>query len=389
MEGTERIFPRVEGHGGKRGVFDIAAKQHGAHASVMLDRYPPAPVSPPPCVAILAVPGCQLLDVTGPYELFTSAQTPDSPSRAYRVLLVTPNGGHVETEAGLRLEAQATVADLAPSSVDTLIVAGGPGPRQTPLAGPLGDWMTDTARTCRRVATVCTGAFLLARTGLLDGRTVTTHWQHADTLASRYPRITVEPDRIYVEDGRFWSSAGVTAGMDLTLAMIARDLGRDEALRIARSKVMAMQRSGGQRQYSAELALQSAADTRLASLQAWLFENLHRRLSVEDLAARAGMAPRTFARRFRETVGETPAAFVERARLDAARRRLENPGATVDRVAAEAGFMSAERMRRSFQRAFGVSPAEYRRQFGAPPAPEDPSDLLRDVEENVRCASAS
>ncbi|MCR9071906.1 MAG: helix-turn-helix domain-containing protein [Alphaproteobacteria bacterium] len=333
----------------------------------MLDRSPP-PIAPsPPCVAILAVPGCQLLDVTGPYELFASARRPGSTVRAYRVLLVTATAAPVITEAGLNLESQATIADLTPTSVDTLVVAGGPGPRQAHLAGPLGDWMTIAAQTCRRVAAVCTGAFLLARTGLLDGRTVTTHWQHADTLAADHPAVAVEPDRIYVEDGRFWSSAGVTAGMDLSLAMIARDLGRDEALRIARSKVMAMQRSGGQRQYSAELALQSAADSRLAELQAWLFDHLDGRLSVEDLAARVGMSPRTFARRFREAVGETPAAFVERARLDAARRRLEHPGVGVERVALETGFTNAERMRRSFQRAFGISPAEYRRQFGAPP----------------------
>ena len=355
----------------------------------MLDRCPDPVVSPPLCVAILAVTGCQLLDVTGPYELFASAQRPASPSRAYHVLLVAPDGSHVETEAGLRLETQATIADLAPSSIDTLMVAGGPGPRQMSLAGSLGEWTIEAARTCRRVATVCTGAFLLARTGLLDGRTVTTHWQHAETLAARHPRIAVEPDRIYVEDGRFWSSAGVTAGMDLSLAMIARDLGRDEALRIARSKVMAMQRSGGQRQYSAELALQSASDSRLAALQSWLFDNLNRRLSVEDLAARVGMSPRTFARRFRKTVGETPAAFVERARLDAARRRLERPGATVDRVAAEVGFMSAERMRRSFRRAFCVSPAEYQRQFGATAGQDDPTYCQRVVKEKERCASAS
>jgi transcriptional regulator GlxA family with amidase domain len=322
-----------------------------------------------PCIAILAVPGCQLLDVTGPFELFASATAPGSPGRAYRVVLVAPEGLRVTTEAGLVLEAHETLASLDPARIDTLIVAGGPGSRQTPVTGPLRDWILATAATARRVATVCTGAFLLARTGLLDGRTVTTHWQHADTLAARYPALRVEPDQIYVEDGRFWSSAGVTAGMDLALAMIARDLGREEALRIARSKVMAMQRSGGQRQYSSELALQSAADDRLAALQAWMFDHLDDRLSVEDLADRVGMSPRTFARRFREAVGETPAAFVERARLDAARRRLERPGVAVEQVALQTGFMNAERMRRSFQRAFGVSPAEYRRQFGGAAAP--------------------
>ena len=324
------------------------------------------PSAPPPVVAILAVPGCQLLDVAGPFELFASAQQRGSTAAAYRVVLVAPQERRVTTESGLGLEAQETLATLDPASVDTLIVAGGAGARRTPVTGALRDWTVATAQTCRRAATVCTGAFLLARAGLLDGRTVTTHWQHADTLAARHPTIRVEPDRIYVEDGKFWSSAGVTAGMDLTLAMIARDLGREEALRIARSKVMAMQRSGGQRQYSSELALQSAADNRLAALQSWIFDHLNERLSVEDLAARAGMSPRTFARRFREAVGETPAAFVERARLDAARRRLERPGAAVEQVACDTGFNNAERMRRCFQRAFGVSPAEYRRQFGSP-----------------------
>jgi len=324
--------------------------------------------SKPPLVAVLALPGCQLLDVTGPYDLFASARhAGDKP--AYRLVLVSLDGDRVETESGLSLEAQARVGTLDPLTVDTLIIAGGPGPRTADIDDTLRHWIAMVGATARRVAAVCTGAFLLARTGLLDGRVVTTHWQHAATLAARHPAITVEPDRIFVEDGRFWSSAGVTAGMDLTLALIARDLGRSEALRIARNKVMAMQRSGGQRQYSAELALQSAADDRLASLQAWMFENLADRLSVEDLALRVGMTPRTFARRFRHAVGESPAAFVERARLDAARRQLERPGAAVEEVAARTGFMNAERMRRSFQRAFGVSPAEYRRQFGVPTQP--------------------
>jgi transcriptional regulator GlxA family with amidase domain len=317
-----------------------------------------------PLVALLAVPDSQLLDIAGPFELFASARRPEAQSEpAYRVRLVALEGRRVMTEARLALDAQATIADLAPETVDTLLIAGGPGARRTDHRGSLDAWIVATAQSARRVASVCTGAFLLARTGLLRGRTVTTHWYHAATLGDLHPDITVEADRIYVEDGRYWSSAGVTAGMDLTLAMIARDLGRREALRIARAKVMAMQRSGGQRQYSAELALQSAADARLAALQGWMFENLDRRLSVEELAARAGMTPRTFARRFRDAVGETPAAFVERARLDAARRRLERPDSAVEDVARRTGFSNAERMRRSFQRAFGVSPAEYRRQF--------------------------
>ena len=325
--------------------------------------------APAPIVALLAVPGCQLLDVAGPFELFASARRDAGEDPAYRVLLVAPQESRVATEAGLELNAHETIDRLAPDAVDTLLIAGGPGAREIDLSDGLRDWIMTTATTCRRVATVCTGAFVLAGTGLLDGRTVTTHWHHADTLAAQHPALTVEPDRIYVEDGKFWSSAGVTAGMDLSLAMIARDLGRDEALRIARAKVMAMQRSGGQRQYSSELALQSAADDRLASLQSWIFEHLDDRLSVEDLAGRVGMSPRTFARRFRDAVGETPAAFVERARLDAARRRLERPGTAVEQVAAQTGFTNAERMRRSFQRAFGVSPAAYRRQFGGPASP--------------------
>lgn len=319
-----------------------------------------------PLIALLAVPDSQLLDVTGPFELFASARDATEDRAAYRVALVSTAGRSVRTAAGLSLEAQTTIGALDPVTIDTLLIAGGPGARHATVDGALGDWVTAAAGYARRVASVCTGAFLLARTGLLDGRTVTTHWQHADRLAADHPRIRVEPDRIYVEDGRYWSSAGVTAGMDLALAMIARDQGRAEALRLARSKVMAMQRSGGQRQYSAELALQSAADARLAALQSWMFDNLNGRLSVEDLAERAGMAPRTFARRFRDVVGETPAAFVERARLDAARRQLERPGLPIEDVARKTGFMNAERMRRSFHRAFGVSPAEYRRQFAAP-----------------------
>lgn len=317
-------------------------------------------------VAIIAVPDFELLDVTGPLSLFASATVDGSNDGcpAYRCRVLGLVAGPVAASIGTVVLAEAGLADADPATFDTVLVAGGIGARRPLPDSALLDWLRAAAGSVRRLGSVCTGAFLLAEAGLLDGRTATTHWRHADQLAAAYPRIRVEADRIYVRDGNVWTAAGVTSGMDLALALIAEDLGRRPALELARSKVMYMHRPGGQSQFSAELALQTADEPRLARLQGWVFDNLSQPLTVEELAEQAAMSPRNFNRVFTRAVGVSPARFVERARVDAARRRLEGGAASIDAVAHDTGFGNAERMRRSFLRQLGIAPADYRQRFG-------------------------
>ena len=326
---------------------------------------PPA-TAPVRRIAILAVPGFELLDVTGPLSLFATATvdgTVDGPA-AYRCRVIGSTPGPAVTSIGVSLNPDATIADTDPTSFDTVLVAGGVGARLRDPEPILLDWLRRAAAGARRIGSVCTGAFLLAEAGILDGRRATTHWRHAEQLAARYPRVRVEPDRIYLRDGAVWTSAGVTAGMDMALALIADDLGRRPALELARAKVMYMHRPGGQSQFSAELALQTAEEPRLARLQGWVFENLSAPLTIEELADRAAMSPRHFNRVFTRAVGVSPARFVERARVDAARRRLEGGGGSIEVIAHATGFGNAERMRRSFLRQLGIAPADYRQRFG-------------------------
>jgi transcriptional regulator GlxA family with amidase domain len=217
----------------------------------------------------------------------------------------------------------------------------------------------------RRTCSVCTGAFLLAAAGLLDGRRAATHWAACRELQKRYPAVRVEPDPIFVQDGAIWTSAGVTAGIDLTLALIEADLGHAVAMRVARRLVVFLKRPGGQSQFSAPLSAQVAADDALGALHGWMAENLDTDLRVERLAARAGMSPRTFARIYTATLGTTPAKTVERLRVEAARRALENDGAPVKLIAHRCGFGDEERMRRAFVRRLGISPSDYRARFAS------------------------
>lgn len=317
-------------------------------------------------VGIVAVPGFELLDLAGPLSLFASATWDGSNDGrpAYRCRVIGLEAGPVAASIGTAVTADVGFADMDPGELDTLLIAGGIGARlPTPHPGLL-RWLRRAAGSARRIGSVCTGAFLLAEAGLLDGRVATTHWRHAEQLAAAFPRIRVEPDRIYVQDGKVWTAAGVTSGMDLALALIAEDLGRRPALELARSKVMYMHRPGGQSQFSAELVLQTADEPRLARLQGWVFENLSSPLTVEELAERAAMSPRNFNRVFTRAVGVSPARFVERARVDAARRRLEGGAGTIEAIAWDTGFGNAERMRRSFLRQLGIAPADYRQRFG-------------------------
>jgi transcriptional regulator GlxA family with amidase domain len=320
-------------------------------------------------VVILVYPGVQSLDVTGPLEVFNSAQrlleatTGGERGRpGYRTLVVSPDGAPVRTSSGLTIVPHAAMGQ-APVAIDTLLVAGGIG-WELPCGDPaLLDWIAAGAKRSRRVVSVCTGAFLLAAAGLLDGRRATTHWAAATELARRHPLVRVDREPVFVRDGSVWTSAGVTAGMDLALALVEEDLDRDAALAIARHLVLFLRRPGNQSQFSATLAAQVPERDSLREVQRFAVENLTADLAVEALAAHAHMSPRHFARSFRAETGITPARYVEGLRLEAARRGLEDTRETLGAIAAACGFGTPETMRRVFLRALGVGPAEYRRRF--------------------------
>lgn len=319
-------------------------------------------------VVIVMYPETQSLDFVGPLEVFAGAQRLiEATGRggvAYRITVVSPDGEPIRTSSGLRVTPDAGIAD-APRPIDTLIVAGGDGAKDASRDERLLEWIEAVAPNTRRVSSVCTGAFVLAAAGLLDGRRATTHWASAERLARLYPQVTVDPEPIYVRggDGRVWTSAGVTAGMDLALAMIEEDLDRDAALTIARHLVLFLRRPGNQSQFSATLAAQEPEREPLREVQRHIVEHPSAELTVEALAEQAHMSPRHFARAWRAETGITPGRYVERVRLEAARRALEDTSETVANVASTCGFGTAETMRRTFMRALGVAPAEYRRRY--------------------------
>jgi len=314
-------------------------------------------------VWIVAFPGAQVLDVTGPWEVFALAnRAGDTRAPRYAVSVVAPSAGAIATSGGLALVAQRTLAQ-ATGPVDTLIVAGGEGTRPHRRDGRLVRWIARAARRARRVASVCTGAFLLAEAGLLDGRRATTHWAMCDALARRFPAVRVERDPIFVRDGHVFTSAGITAGIDLALQLVEEDCGRDVALTVARWLVMFLRRPGGQSQFSAQLSAQLAERDGLRDVQGWIAEHPEAELTVPALARRAHMSPRNFARAFRRETGVTPAAYVEAQRVEAARRLLETTAGNVAEVATACGFGRPETMHRAFRRVVHIAPAQYRRHF--------------------------
>jgi transcriptional regulator GlxA family with amidase domain len=316
-------------------------------------------------VWIVMFPDVQALDVTGPLEVFALANRL-SPGRAprYQISVLAAEAGAVSTSSGLSLLAGRGIRQ-ATGPVDTLLVAGGQGTRAAMRDARLVSWIRHTAPRARRVASVCSGAFLLGEAGLLDGRRATTHWAVCEALQRRYPTARVEADPIFVRDGKVSTSAGVTAGMDLALELVEEDGGRDLALAVARWLVMFLRRPGGQSQFSVQLRAQVAERRGLRDLQAWIADHLGDDLSVPALARRARMSPRNFARAFRREIGATPAAYVEAQRVEAARRLLETADLSVAEVATACGFGRVETMHRAFRRGVRVSPGQYRRHFRA------------------------
>ncbi|MFG2423861.1 GlxA family transcriptional regulator [Streptomyces sp. NPDC048448] len=312
-------------------------------------------------VLVVLFDAVQSLDVTGPAEVFAGAEI--SRAGSYRVRTASLDGAPVRTSSGLTLVPDGTLAE-APAP-HTLLVPGGQGTRQPDPR--LTDWLRVHGPRADRLVSVCTGALLLARAGLLDGRRATTHWAYCDKLARDHPAVQVDPDPIYVRAGRVSTSAGVTSGIDLALALVEEDLGRETALTVARHLVVFLRRPGNQAQFSAQLAAQTARREPLREVQQWITEHPGEDLCVESLAARARLSPRHFARAFQSETGVTPGRYVDRVRLEHARRLLEDTADGVAEISRACGYGTPEAMRRAFLRALGAAPAEYRRRFR--PAP--------------------
>jgi len=318
-------------------------------------------------MAILAYDGCEILDTTAPVEVFEMANRTLSEQGAemqgYAMVLLARHSGQVATSSGIRLVADSWL-DLK-HDIDTLVVPGSPdGALCRAIAdSALIQWVREIGPNVRRLVSVCTGAFILAEAGLLDGRAATTHWMDTERLGREYPHVQVEPDAIFVRDGSIATSAGVTAGIDLALSLVEEDFGKGFALAVARRLVMYLKRPGGQTQFSTRLRAQMVADGPLSSALAWLEDHFHLKLSVEDLADRACMSPRNFARIFLRETGTTPARYVELVRLEQAIRLLEDRNRPFVSIAMDCGFSSTEQLRRAFRRHFGISPGEYRERF--------------------------
>jgi len=323
-------------------------------------------VSAPRRVVIVTFEGCQPLDVVGPAEVFAVAE--QFRPGGYDVSVATLNGGLIgggpTGDGPVRLLTVA-LADIA-TPVDTLLVAGGPGTAGAMASRPLIEAIAGLAADARRVTSVCSGALLLARAGLLDGRRATTHWSASAPLERLHPEITVDRDAIFVRDGRYWTSAGVTTGIDLALALVAEDLGDELSREIARWLVMFMRRPGGQSQFSPLLDVGSAESPPLRELQDWLPEHLDSDLSNAALARRAGMSERHFTRRFQAEVGTTPAAHVARLRVEAAKHLLAHETSGLAVIARQCGFGTVETFHRTFRRTTGTTPEQYRQHFATP-----------------------
>lgn len=312
-------------------------------------------------IGLLAYDDMQALDLTGPLDVFGAANALASGRPPYGLHVIGVRAGTVRAENGLVVVPACTIENAPP--LDTLLIPGGIGSRLGNADPRLLAWLCRQAETTRRMVSVCTGAYLLAATGLLDGRRVATHWQYADDLARRFPAIHVEPERLFLRDGRFATSGGLTAGIDLALALVEEDIGAAMSLAVARYLVMYVTRPGNQTQFSAPLAAQALATGRMGALMDWLLTHLKDEVTSERMAEQVSMSPRHFRRVFADTFGTTPARFVEHLRLEQACMRLTRDKASIDRIASSVGFRSADVFRRAFRARYGATPGEYRNRF--------------------------
>lgn len=320
----------------------------------------------PKRVVFVIYPGVTLLDVTGPLQAFSSANNTEivNGARIYDVVIASPEGGPVMTDCLVEL-GSVSLDQAATRPIDTLIVAGGEGVFDAVEQQDLVDWIRSASSKSRRLASTCMGSFLTAAAGLLDGQSVTTHWRQVEELQRRFPEVDVKRDPLFVRNGDMWSSAGVTAGIDLALAMIEEDLGHEAAMQVAQALVVFFKRPGGQSQFSDILNIQAAETEGLfADLHAWIAGHLQSDLSVTKLAERLAMSPRSFSRKYKEKIGITPAKTVEMMRVDAAKRALVRSDLSLARIAFNSGFSDEQRLRRAFQRHVGASPMAYRETFG-------------------------
>jgi transcriptional regulator GlxA family with amidase domain len=326
----------------------------------------------PKRIGFLVYADMQALDLAGPMDAFAAATIEDGDgcvTRCYETVTIGLDAKVAAAESGLCIKPQFSLRN-APR-LDTLVIPGGAGMRDPQTGAKVGVWIQRRARHLRRIAAVCTGVYGLAASGLLDGRRVSTHWRFAKDLAQRFPALRVDAGPLFVKDGAFYTSAGITAGIDLSLALIEEDFGPSVALSVARELVVYLKRPGGQAQYSEPLQFQTQSADRMADIAGWIVANLHKDLSVEMLATRARLCPRQFTRRFKHAFGTTPAAFIESARIDEARRRLAGYHGSVERVASSVGFRSDDVFRRTFERRLGITPSAYRNRFGMREANRD------------------
>jgi transcriptional regulator GlxA family with amidase domain len=307
-------------------------------------------------IVITGPPPVQVLDVTGPLEVFSHAS-------GYEVLLASTDDSHLlQTSRGFALTGAIPLRELD-SPIDTLLIAGGPGAESGVYDPDYVAWIAEAAKRSRRIASICTGAFLLAAAGLLDGKQAVTHWSFCDRLAREFPALQVKPDPIYLRDGSIYTSAGITAGIDLALALVEEDHGHKTALEVARKLVMFLVRPGGQAQYSHMLSRQAVTSQPLRELQVWMLENLREDLGVERLAERIGMSARHFTRVCLRETKMNPGQFVDRMRVEAAQQMIDSSSMGLKEIADACGFQSADSMRRTFLRVLGVTAGEYAERF--------------------------
>ncbi len=310
-----------------------------------------------------ATPGATLLDISGPLQVFAFAKS--NGECPYKTIVSSRDGGPVETDTGLAI-LTVPISSLDPVSIDTLLIPGGGGVFDISQDRETVEWIRTTSTHVRRCGSTCLGAFLAAAAGLLDGKRAVTHWRWCETLKERHPEIRIENDKIFVRDGSMWSSAGVTAGIDLALAMVEEDIGKEAALDVARNLVVFLKRPGGQSQFSAFLRSQTHdGDGEFGTLHTWITERISEDLSVERLAAHVHMSPRTFARKYSAKSGTTPARAIEEMRVEIARLLLETSDLSISEIAIETGLKTYERLRLVFGRHLGISPSEYRQRFSS------------------------